>query len=84
MAPGTFTLTVLNIPDIDRGVGLAIILQTSGGSTVLYDTGTGYPEGDGWQGGWNRGPCEAHCPEHYITQRAPNRRNIACVWRRSS
>lgn len=55
MASGTFTLTVLNIPDIDRGVGLAIILQTPGGGAVLYDTGTGYPEGDGWQGDCNTG-----------------------------
>lgn len=48
-------MTVLDIPDIDRGVGLAIVLQTPGGRTWLYDTGTGYPEGDGWQGDVNSG-----------------------------
>ncbi|MEN6304230.1 MAG: MBL fold metallo-hydrolase [Armatimonadia bacterium] len=50
-----FAMTVLDIPDIDRGVGLAIVLQTPGGRTWLYDTGTGYPEGDGWQGDVNSG-----------------------------
>lgn len=48
-------MTVLDIPDIDRGVGLAIVLQTPGGRTWLYDTGTGYPDGDGWQGDVNSG-----------------------------
>ena len=48
MKSGAFTLTLLDIPDLDRGVGLALVLQTPGGATWLYDTGTGYPEGDGW------------------------------------
>jgi competence protein ComEC len=55
MQPGNFILTVLNIPDIDRGVGLALVLQTPGGHTWLYDTGTGYPEGNGWYQGCNTG-----------------------------
>ncbi|MEI6502576.1 MAG: MBL fold metallo-hydrolase [Armatimonadota bacterium] len=55
MKPGTFTLTLLDIPDIDRGVGLAILMQTPGGATWLYDTGTGYPEGEGWQADCNTG-----------------------------
>ncbi|MBM3888501.1 MAG: MBL fold metallo-hydrolase, partial [Verrucomicrobia bacterium] len=54
-AAGRFVLTVLNIPDIGRGVGLAIVLQTPGGRTYLYDTGTAYPEKDGWVGGLNSG-----------------------------
>lgn len=55
MQPGNFTLTLFDIPDIDRGVGLCIVLQTPSGATWLYDTGTGYPEGDGWQGDCNTG-----------------------------
>lgn len=55
MADGKFVLTALNIPDIDRGVGLALILQTPGGRTVLYDTGNGYPQGEGWQSDCNTG-----------------------------
>jgi competence protein ComEC len=43
-----FTLTVLNIPDTGRGVGLALVLQTPNGRTWLYDSGNGYPEGGGW------------------------------------
>lgn len=50
-----FSLTVLNIPDIDRGVGLCLILRTPGGKTWLYDTGTGYPEHGGWQSDVNTG-----------------------------
>jgi len=52
---GLFRLTVLNIPDLDRGVGLAVVMQTPGGGTFLYDTGTGYPEGDGWFADVNTG-----------------------------
>lgn len=55
MNTGNFTMTVLNIPDIDRGVGLALILQLPDGQTWLYDTGSGYPEGDGWQSDCNTG-----------------------------
>lgn len=55
MSAGQFVLTVFNIPDIDRGVGLCLGLQTPGGKTYLYDTGTGYPAGDGWQGDVNTG-----------------------------
>lgn len=51
-----FTLTVLNIPNIGRGVGLALVLETPSGGTYLYDTGTAYPEADGdWAGGLNAG-----------------------------
>jgi len=46
---GRFVLTVVDIPDIERGVGLAVVLETPGGRTWLYDAGTGYPDG---QGGW--------------------------------
>lgn len=55
MNTGNFTMTVLNVPDIDRGVGLALILQLPNGQTWLYDTGNGYPEGDGWQSDCNTG-----------------------------
>lgn len=54
-ADGTFTLTALNIPDVNRGAGLALILQTPGGKTWLYDTGSGYPSVDGWEGDFNTG-----------------------------
>jgi competence protein ComEC len=53
--PGKFTLTVLNIPDIQRGAGLAIVLQMPGGATWLYDTGSGYPAENGWAGDFNAG-----------------------------
>lgn len=53
--PGQFTLTCLEIPDIQRGAGLAIVLQTPGGHAWLYDTGSGYPEKDGWSAGYNAG-----------------------------
>jgi competence protein ComEC len=52
---GKFVVTVLDIPDIGRGGGLAIVLQTPAGRTYLYDTGTGYPEKDGWAGDHNTG-----------------------------
>src|ERR1700748_790526 len=52
---GKFILTVLNIPDVQRGAGLAIILQMPGGSTWLYDTGSGYPAEQGWAGDFNTG-----------------------------
>lgn len=51
-----FVLTCLNIPDIKRGAGLALILQTPAGHTYLYDTGCGYREKDGsWAGNHNTG-----------------------------
>jgi competence protein ComEC len=50
-----FILTVLNVPDVGHGVGLALVLQTPGGHAYLYDTGCGYPEGDGWAGDHNSG-----------------------------
>ncbi|MBI5393686.1 MAG: MBL fold metallo-hydrolase, partial [Verrucomicrobia bacterium] len=53
---GRFTLTCLEIPDIGRGAGLALVLQTPGGRTYLYDTGSGYREKDGsWTGNHNSG-----------------------------
>ncbi len=55
---GVFTFTVLDIPDIKRGAGLAVIMQTPSGKTFLYDTGSGYPMGlssDGWSGNFNAG-----------------------------
>jgi competence protein ComEC len=55
MATGTFTLTVLNVPDVGHGVGLALVLQTPAGQTVLYDTGCGYPEGSDYAAGHNSG-----------------------------
>lgn len=54
-ADGKFTLTALNIPDVNRGAGLALVLQTPGGKTWLYDTGTGYPSETGWEGDFNAG-----------------------------
>lgn len=53
-----FTLTVLNIPDVQRGAGLAIMMRTPSGKTFLYDTGSAYPErlsSDGWQANFNAG-----------------------------
>jgi competence protein ComEC len=50
-----FILTVLNIPDVQRGAGLAIVMQTPGGKTWLYDTGSGYPAEEGWAGDFNTG-----------------------------
>lgn len=52
---GQFALTCLEIPDIKRGAGLALVLQTPGGHTWLYDTGSGYPDKDGWSAGYNAG-----------------------------
>lgn len=52
---GHFTLTALNIPDIKRGSGLALVLELPGGTTWLYDTGSGYPEGQGWVENFNAG-----------------------------
>jgi len=55
---GRFTLTVLNIPDVQRGSGLALVMQTPSGRTFLYDTGNGYPSKDdpsGWAGNHNTG-----------------------------
>ena len=54
-AAAPFTLTVLNIPDIQRGAGLAIVMQMPGGKTWLYDTGSGYPAEEGWAGDFNTG-----------------------------
>jgi competence protein ComEC len=53
--PGTMTLTCLEIRDVNRGAGLAVVIETPGGKTFLYDTGNGYPEGDGWAGDYNAG-----------------------------
>ncbi len=52
---GKFTFTVLNVPDVQRGAGLAIVLQMPGGKTWLYDTGSGYPAENGWAGDFNAG-----------------------------
>jgi competence protein ComEC len=55
--PSTLTLTCLEIKDIQRGAGLAVVIQTPGGKTYLYDTGNGYPtaDGKGWAGDYNAG-----------------------------
>jgi competence protein ComEC len=55
---GEFILTCLEIPDIQRGAGLASVLQLPSGKTCLYDTGSGYPDAsspDGWQSSFNAG-----------------------------
>lgn len=52
---GTFTFTCLEIPDIRRGAGLAVVLQTPSGKTYLYDTGSGYPTEGGWASDYNAG-----------------------------
>jgi competence protein ComEC len=52
-ADAPLQLDVLEIPDIQRGAGLAIVIQTPTGKTFLYDTGSAYPDKnspDGWQG----------------------------------
>ncbi len=50
---GKLVITCLNIPDVKRGAGLAIVLQTPSGRTFLYDTGVGYPQEAGWEGDHN-------------------------------
>ncbi len=53
-----FQLDVLEIPDVQRGAGLAVIMKFPSGHTWLYDTGAGYPSrvaGDGWEGNSNTG-----------------------------
>jgi len=67
---GKFTLTVLNIPDVQRGAGLAIILQMPGGATWLYDTGSGYPAEQGWVNDFNTGRdlIAPFLKEHGITE----------------
>jgi len=55
---GKFILTALEVPDIQRGAGLALVLQTPGGKTYLYDTGNGYPtrtNASGWASDHNTG-----------------------------
>jgi competence protein ComEC len=57
-AKGEFILTCFEIPDIQRGAGLAIVLQLPSGKTCIYDTGSGYPDpssADGWQATFNAG-----------------------------
>ncbi len=57
-ADGDFRFTVLEIPDIERGAGLAVMMQTPSGKVWFYDTGSGYPmklSSDGWQGNFNAG-----------------------------
>jgi competence protein ComEC len=57
-AQSPFVLTVLEVPDIHRGAGLAIVLQLPSGKACLYDTGSGYPDAtspDGWQEKFNAG-----------------------------
>ncbi|MBX7211598.1 MAG: alpha/beta hydrolase fold domain-containing protein [Verrucomicrobiaceae bacterium] len=57
-ADKTFSFTVLDIPDIQRGAGLAIVMRTPSGKTWLYDTGTAHPEklsSDGWLAKFNAG-----------------------------
>ncbi|MEK6795710.1 MAG: MBL fold metallo-hydrolase [Spirochaetota bacterium] len=51
-----FTLTCFETPNTDRGVGLALMIETPGGKTWLYDSGCGYPAaGGGWEGNFNAG-----------------------------
>lgn len=57
-ADRSFSFTVLEIPDIQRGAGLAIVMRTPSGRTWLYDTGTAHPErlsSDGWLAKFNAG-----------------------------
>ncbi|MBI4977038.1 MAG: MBL fold metallo-hydrolase [Spirochaetes bacterium] len=51
----TFTLTCLDTPNTNRGVGLALVLETPGRKVWLYDTGCGYPAPNGWEGDFNAG-----------------------------
>jgi competence protein ComEC len=56
--PGELTVTCFEMPDVGRGAGLAVVLQTPSGRTYLYDTGVGYPADtntSGWQAGFNAG-----------------------------
>jgi competence protein ComEC len=54
--PGKLVVTCLEVPDVQRGAGLAVVIETPGGKTYLYDTGNGYPTADGgWAGGHNSG-----------------------------
>lgn len=53
-----FILTCFEMPDIHKGAGLAIVLQTPSGHTYLYDTGVGYPsksDASGWVSDFNAG-----------------------------
>lgn len=43
-AEPTFSFSVLEIPDIQRGAGLVIVMRSPSGKTWLYDTGTAHPE----------------------------------------
>ncbi|HSH94588.1 MAG TPA: MBL fold metallo-hydrolase [Roseimicrobium sp.] len=55
---GQLVMTVLDVPDVQRGAGLAIVLQTPTGKTYLYDTGNGYPSKtnqSGWVADFNMG-----------------------------
>lgn len=52
---GKLTMTCLEIKDVNRGAGLAVIIETPGRKTYLYDTGNGYPDGNGWAGAYNAG-----------------------------
>ncbi|MDI1313546.1 MBL fold metallo-hydrolase [Prosthecobacter sp.] len=57
-AQPTFSFQVLEITDIQRGAGLAIVMRTPSGKTWLYDTGTAHPEklsSDGWLANFNAG-----------------------------
>jgi len=40
-------MTVLNLPNVSGGAGMAIVMQTPSGRTFLYDTGNGSPENTG-------------------------------------
>jgi len=55
---GKFIITCFDMPDIHRGAGLAIVLQTPDGHTYLIDTGVGYPstsDASGWASNFNAG-----------------------------
>lgn len=55
---GKFTMTVFDIKDVNRGAGLAILMQTPSGKNYVYDTGSGYParlSSDGWEANFNAG-----------------------------
>jgi hypothetical protein len=68
-AEATFTFTVVEIPDIQRGAGLVIVMRSPSGKTWLYDTGTAHPEklsSDSWFANYNAG-------RDLIAPRCPNR-----------